>query len=254
MKNYFKFLIILTLAWLSNASFLFSQSITIAAASNFREPLTELIKAFCTSNNEASIHTVFGSSGSLYHQLSQNAPFDLYFSADVSHPLSLWESGLAANKPSFYATGLLVLWSKSMDVSKGLSVIQSNKINKIAIANPKLAPYGTAAVEFLTKQNLYDHVKTKLVLAENIAQTAQFAYSGNVDVAFIAKSQLFSSLFANVGTSYLIPSDCYTPIHQAFVIIKKNANLQLSENFAKFVLSDAGKSIIQKYGYLTTDK
>ncbi len=253
MKNYFKFLIILALG-LSNSSFLYSQTITIAAASNFREPLTELIKAFCESNKETSIHTVFGSSGSLYHQLSQNAPFDLYFSADVSHPQKLWESGLALSKPSYYATGLLVLWSKSMDVSKGLSVLQSNKINKIAIANPKLAPYGNAAVECLTKQNLYDHVKAKLVLAENIAQTAQFAYSGNVDVAVIAKSQLISPIFANVGTSYLIPSDWHSPIHQAFVIIKKNANLQLSENFAKFVLSETGKNIFQKYGYLTTDK
>ncbi|MDA3930608.1 MAG: molybdate ABC transporter substrate-binding protein [Prolixibacteraceae bacterium] len=227
----------------------FSKSMTIATASNFREPMTDIIKQFEIENPDIEIKSVFGSSGNLYNQITNSAPFDIYFSANVKYPQKIYEGGFSYDLPKIYAIGQLVLWSKRVDVSQGLSILEKEKVKRIAIANPDLAPYGISAMESMKYFNLYIKLKPKLVIAENIAQSAQFAVTGNADVAFIAKSQLNMNAIKGKGTSFNIPFESYSSIEQAFVVLKREGNESITQKFVAFLSKPEIQQMIVDYGY-----
>lgn len=227
----------------------FAQTLTIAAAANFRDPMAEIVKIFKIENPSIEVKTIFGSSGNLYNQIMNNAPFDLFFSANTNYPQKIFEAGLSYNLPKIYAIGQVVLWSRRVDVSEGLTVLKKSGVRRIALANPELAPYGRGAKQCLVHYDLLHELSSKLVTAENIAQAAQFAVTGNADVAFIAKSQLNIEAIKGKGTIYEIPIEFYDPIEQAFVRIKKEDNEVITQKFAAFLNKPEIQQIIKKYGY-----
>ena len=226
-----------------------AQTLTIATAANFRDPMTEIITKFKAENTGVDIKPIFGSSGNLYNQLTNDAPFDLYFSANTKYPQKAFEAGLCYDAPKIYAIGQLVLWSKRLNVSGGLTVLQTGQVKRIAMANPELAPYGKSAQQCLEFYKLYTKIEPKLVTAENIAQTAQFAVTGNADVAFIAKSQLNMKAIKGQGSYFDIPEESYAPIEQAFVAIKREGNNVITQKFVAFLAKPEIQAIIMNYGY-----
>ena len=226
-----------------------AQTLTIATAANFRDPMTEIIKEFQAENPEVTIKPVFGSSGNLYNQITNSAPFDIFFSANVKYPQKVYEAGMSYAAPEIYAIGQLVLWSKSLDMTAGLEVLKTKEASRIAIANPDLAPYGKSAVACMKYYKLYEELESKIVTAENIAQTAQFAVTGNADVGFLAKSQLKMEAIAGNGSFFDLPTESYPPIKQAFVVIKKEENELLTQKFIDFIGKPEIQKIITGYGY-----
>ena len=226
-----------------------SQTLTLAVAANFRDPMNEIIQAFRKENPDISVRPVFGSSGSLYQQISHNAPFDIFFSANTRYPDELFKQGRTCDTPKIYALGKLILWSRDIQISNGMSVLNQQNIKKIAIANPELAPYGKGAVESLKHEKIYSAIQKKLVIADNIAQAAQFAISGNADAGLLAYSQLFSPAINGEGSYYLIPENFYNPIQQAVVIVCRDKKNATAEQFMSFMKSKTAEKIIIRYGY-----
>ena len=227
----------------------------IAVASNFTHTMQELITAF----EQQSPHTIkasYGSSGKIYAQIKHGAPFDIFFSADESKPALLFDQGLTHNKPFTYAFGALALWSnnpqfKGQDLKQKL---HSGEYNKLALANPKLAPYGIAAMDVLDNLNLREATKSKWVKGENIAQTYQFVATANADLGFIALSQVIHQ--QNRSGIWAVPSHLYTPIRQDAVLLKNTALLKdkaAATEFIQFLNLPSSQQIIQSYGYKTHD-
>jgi molybdate transport system substrate-binding protein len=226
-----------------------SQTLTLAVAANFRDPMNEIIQAFRTENNDILVRSVYGSSGSLYQQISHHAPFDIFFSANTKYPEELLKENIACDTPRIYAVGKLILWSKDRYVGDGMEVLKENSYRKIAIANPELAPYGKGAAEALRHAGIYEIVQSKLVIADNIAQAAQFAVSGNADAGLLAYSQMYSPAFKGKGNYFVIPEDYYNPIQQAVVVICHGDKNDAVEKFMGFMKGNLAGEIITKYGY-----
>lgn len=255
------FLYIFSLYFLTAHALVQAENVHIAVASNFTHTMKELITAF----EQQSTHTVkasYGSSGKIYAQIKHGAPFDIFFSADESKPAILFDEGLTYNKPFTYAFGALALWSnnpqfKGQDLKQKL---QSGEFNKLAVANPKLAPYGIAAMDVLDNLNLREATKSKWVKGENIAQTYQFVATANADLGFIALSQVISQQKSQANNApagyWLVPSHLYTPIRQDAVLLKNAALLKdktAAAEFIQFLNLPSSQHIIQSYGYKTHD-
>jgi len=226
-----------------------AQSITIAAAADLRNALDDITKLYKEKHPDAKVDVIFGSSGNLYQQITNQAPFDLFFSADVSFPNKLEEQKLTAGKPTIYAVGHLVLWSATKDVSKGLDFLKSNEIKKISIANPEVAPYGKRAVESLNYYKLYDVIKDKIVKGDNVSQAAQFVLTGNAEVGLIALSLALSPEMSSKGKYFLIDEKSYSKLEQAYVILKKSEKKKELLDFIKFLETKKTKDILSKYGF-----
>jgi molybdate transport system substrate-binding protein len=226
-----------------------AQSITIAAAADLRNALDDITKLYKEKHPDAKVDVIFGSSGNLYQQITNQAPFDLFFSADVSFPNKLEEQKLTAGKPIIYAVGHLVLWSATKDVSKGLDLLKSNEIKKISIANPEVSPYGKRAVESLNYYKLYDIIKDKIVKGDNVSQAAQFVLTGNAEVGIIALSLTLSPEMSSKGKYFLIDEKSYSKFDQAYVILKKSEKNNDVLNFVKFLETKIVKDIFSKYGF-----
>ena len=230
-----------------------AEEITIAAASDlnfaFREIVTEYEKA-----SGDQVRLTLGSSGNFFAQIQNGAPFDLYFSADISYPKKLEEAGLAVSGSLYpYAIGRIVLWAgkdSGLDLSKGLDVLREPAIKKIAIANPKHAPYGRAAVAAMEHAQVYDRVKDKLVLGENISQAAQFIESGAADVGIIALSLALASPMQTVGQYWEIPADAHPRIEQGAVILMGGKNQEGAKAFLSFIQGAQGQAVMKRYGFL----
>ena len=227
----------------------FSQTISIAAAADTRFAMTELIKEFNKTNANVKVNVIYGSSGNLYQQIVNQAPFDIFFSADISYPKKLDSLKLVSGKPMLYAIGHLVLWSSTIDVTKGIDVLKSSDIKKIAIANPKFAPYGKRAIECLKFYKLNEIVKDKIVEGENVSQAAQFVLTGNAQVGLIALSLALSPEMASKGKYLLIDEKSYSKLEQAYVVMKKSAANKDVLKFTQFIESAAAKKILTKYGF-----
>jgi molybdate transport system substrate-binding protein len=229
------------------------KSISIAAASDTKFALDDLIATFQKDHPEVKVQATYGSSGNFYAQLSQRAPFDLFLSADIRYPNQLIEAGLAAPDSKFmYAAGKLVLWvptNSGLVPSKGIEILKYSSVKKIAIANPEHAPYGKAAVAAMQKLGVYDAVKPKLVYAENIAQAAQFVESGAADAGLIALSLALAPPMKAKGVWWEIPADAYPRLEQGGVILSWARNLTLTRQFKDFLLSDSGKAVLRRYGF-----
>ena len=200
-----------------------------------------------------SLKLTYGSSGNFFAQIQNGAPFDLFFSADVSYPQKLEAGGLTEPGTIYdYATGKLVIWvpnASKLDLSRGLSVLLDPGIRKIAVANPQHAPYGAAAVAALRHDGIYDKVKDKLVLGENISQTAQFVQSGNADVGLLALSLALAPAMKTSGHYVEVPASDYPPLIQAGVILKSSGNKELANQFLKFLKEPGTVALMEQYGF-----
>jgi molybdate transport system substrate-binding protein len=200
-----------------------------------------------------SLKLTYGSSGNFFSQIQNGAPFDLFFSADVSYPQKLEAAGLTEPGTIYdYATGKLVMWvpnASKLDLSRGLSVLLDPGIRKIAVANPQHAPYGAAAVAALHHAGIYDQVKDKFVLGENISQTAQFVQSGNADVGLLALSLALAPAMKTSGHYVEVPASDYPPLIQAGVILKSSGNKELANQFLKFLKEPGTVALMEQYGF-----
>jgi molybdate transport system substrate-binding protein len=229
-----------------------AEVITIGAASDlnfaFREIATEYEK---TSGNR--VRLTLGSSGNFYAQIQNGAPFDLYFSADIAYPRKLEEAGLTVPGSLYqYAIGRIVLWAgkdSHLDLSRGLEILRESAIRKIAIANPKHAPYGRAAVAAMEHFKVYDQVKDKLILGENISQAAQFIESGACDIGIIALSLAVAPAMKSKGTYWEVPAEAHPPLEQGAVILKSSKQQESAKQFLAFIKGERGQEIMKRYGF-----
>ena len=226
--------------------------IAVAAASDLQFAIKELIVEYEKQTGH-HVKLSLGSSGNFYAQLQQGAPFDLYFSADIGYPKKLEEAGLTVPGSLYrYAVGRVVLWAPKqspVEVSKGLTVLRDAAVRKIAIANPKHAPYGRAAVAAMEQSQVYAEVKDRLVLGENISQAAQFIESGACDVGIIALSLAMAPVMKSAGSYWLIPAEAHPPLEQGAVIMKQSKQQDAARHFLQFMQSPQGQEVMTRYGF-----
>ena len=225
-----------------------AQTVKVAAAANLRFVFDEISASYKKANPRADIAATFGSTGALSQQIVNGADFNVFMAADDVVPAKLKSQGFVSGEVKTYAFGKLVLWSNTIDVSKGLSVLTDPSVKRIAIAKPDLAPYGDRAIECLNSAGLFEKVKDKIVYADNISQTAQFAQTGNAEVGFLAYSLTLTPEMK--GSDFVIDSGSYKPVAQAMAIIKGWKANQEAVRFMKYVLSSECKPIFEKYGYI----
>ena len=229
-----------------------AEEIAVAAASDLNFAIKEVIGVFEQQTGHR-VKLSLGSSGNFYAQLQQGAPFDLYFSADIGYPKKLEEAGLTVPGSLYrYAVGRVVLWapkSSPVDVSQGLTVLKEARVKKIAIANPKHAPYGRAAVAAMEHAQVYAEVKDRLVLGENISQAAQFIESGACDVGIIALSLALAPAMRSAGSYWEIPAEAHPPLEQGAAILKQSKHQELATSFLAFLQGPQGQEIMIRYGF-----
>ena len=247
--KFFKLLIVVSSMFLSTAAH--AEEITIAAAADLKFAMDEIVSGFKKDHPGNDLKVTYGSSGKFHTQIQQGAPFDLFFSADIAFPRELAKAGMAASEVRPYAVGRIVLWSNSMDATKlTLASLTDPKITKIAIANPKHAPYGKRAEEALRASGLWDKLQPKFVFGENIAQTAQYVQSGNAQAGIIALSLAVNPELANKGGNYLIPENLHNPLEQGYIITKRGADKPLAKKFSEYMGSKKARSVMTKYGFV----
>lgn len=228
-----------------------AEKITVAAAADLKFAMDEIVASFKTSSPGDEIDVIYGSSGKFHTQVQQGAPYDLFFSADISFPRELAKAGLAASEVKPYAVGRIVLWSASMEASKmTLASLTDSKITRIAIANPKHAPYGARAEEALRASGLWEKIEPKLVYGENIAHTAQFVQTGNAQIGIIALALAVNPELSSKGGYWLIPDNLHNPLEQGFVITKRAEKSVLAKRFAEYMGSKAARAVMTKYGFV----
>ena len=228
-----------------------ANSILIAAASDLKFALDSVVTVFKKANPGARIEVTYGSSGKLFEQISQTAPFDLFFSADIEYPLTLKKKGIAVSDVYTYGVGRIVIWSKVIDPNKAqINSLLDKMVNKIAIANPQHAPYGRRAEEALKYYKVYEKVKSKLVYGENISQTAQFVTTGAADAGIIAYSLALSPTMKKLdGHYYVIPENAHKPLEQGFVILKRAEQNPVAVAFKDFVMGTEAMEVLGYFGF-----
>ena len=219
----------------------------IAVASNFTNAIKAIAKRFEEQSGD-KIFLVFGATGRFYAQIMNGAPFDAFFSADARRPALLEQQGVALSGSRFtYAQGKIVLFSPKADyVDANATVLKKKQYHYLAIANPKLAPYGAAAKQVLEKLGLWNSLRFQMVRGENIGQTYQFVISGNAELGFVALSQIKQPGLTISGSYWIVPAKLYQPIKQEAVLISHNP---VAKAFMEFVRSDEAKTIIKGFGY-----
>ncbi len=234
-------------------SALMAGEINIAVAANVSYAIEDLKKEFNKTNPDTKVNVTLGSSGKLTAQIKNGAPYQLFMAANMKYPQALYSDKIAITKPVVYAQGSLAyLSSKPQDFSQGINIVANESIKKIAIANPKTAPYGKAAVEAIANAKLLDIAKPKFVYAESISQTVSYAITA-ADIGFIAKSSLYSPKMTQYkeGENWAeVDTKLYTPINQGIVILNNAKENVEVKDFYEFILSDAAKNIMKAYGYL----
>ncbi len=237
------------LLWLLASSSLQADEIRIAVASNFASTMTGLINHYQTVSPHRVVMST-GSTGKHYAQIKHGAPFDIFFAADAARPLLLEQEGIAQPGSRFtYAIGKLVLWSPHADfVDQEGRVLSTDRYRFLAIANPRLAPYGYAAQQVLQRLQLWDTVMPSLVRGENINQAFQYVQSGNAQLGFVAYAQIRQPGKPLTGSYWLVPRDFYTDIEQQAVLLKDS---QAARDFVGFMKGAAALNMIRDYGYDT---
>jgi molybdate transport system substrate-binding protein len=238
-----KSLIVMMVIWLLPA-LARSEPLLVAVAANFLDTLRDVEAAFEAATGH-QVTTVAGSTGKLYAQIVNGAPYDVFLAADPERPARLEAEGLCVSGSRVtYALGAIALWSPEADlVDEQGAILRDGDFRHLAIANPQLAPYGQAARQVLEKLGLWETLQGRIVRGENIAQTFQFVVSGNARLGFVALSQLDA---ARGGSRWLIPGDFYTPIRQDAVILKDSA---VARAFLAFLAGDAASELIRNRGY-----
>jgi molybdate transport system substrate-binding protein len=229
-----------------------TQEIRVAAAADLKSAMQDAADQF-EKLTGTKVDLTYGSSGNFFSQLQNGAPFDLFFSADVDYPRKLESAGLAEPGTLYeYAVGRIAIWTPAdtkVDVARqGWKALLDPSVQKIAIANPEHAPYGSAAVAALRKAGIYEQVKPKLVYGENISQAAQFVQSGNAQAGIVAMS-LAVSPGMKEGKRWEIPANMHPSIEQAAVVLKSSKNKGGARSFLEFIKSEAGRTTLSKYGF-----
>ena len=231
-----------------------AQSLRLAVASNFKPVMVEVVRRF-EAQSQFKVVAVYGASGKLYSQIVNGAPFDLFFSADKQKPRALVDAGKAYKESQFtYANGALALWCLSCAKQSPLEVLKSGKPLTLAIANPKFAPYGVAAIEVVDNLDM-DHQLFRRATGENISQAFQFVQTGNAKLGFVALSQVLSVKGVSPKDFWVIPNTLYNPIEQVSVIIKhKKGKHPGAEPFFRFIQSPEIQALILSRGYSPISK
>jgi len=231
--------------------------VTVAAASDLTYAMKDIAADF-EKSNACSVRVSYGSSGNFQTQIENGAPFDVFFSADIEYPRKLEAEGLASPGSTYlYGIGKLILWVRNdskLDVSKGLEILRDPSVKKIAIANPLHAPYGRAAEDALRKAGVYDAIKDRLVLGENISQTAEFAESGNADVGMLALSLVLSPALKDKGRYFQVPDNLYSPIQQGAVVVHASKNQQGAQAFLDYIKTPSETAMLERYGFVLPGK
>jgi molybdate transport system substrate-binding protein len=246
-------LLILVLAAPARAN---AEQITVAAAADLTFAFQQVAAKFQKDIGN-SVKLSFGSSGNFYSQIQNGAPYDLFFSADVSYPQKLEAAGLAEpGSLHRYAAGKIVLWvpiDSTIHVNRGLNALLDPGVRKIAIANPEHAPYGRAAVAALEHDHIYDKVKDKLVMGESISQAAQFALSGDADAGILTLWLTLAPAMTGKGRSFEIPSSSYPPINQAYIILKSSQKKQVAGQFLDYLQQPEIADLMHRYGFVAPE-
>ncbi|NWG87790.1 MAG: molybdate ABC transporter substrate-binding protein [Hydrogenophilaceae bacterium] len=227
-----------------------AEDVSVAVAANFTAPMKAIAAEFAKDTGHQA-QLSFGSSGKFYAQIKNGAPFQVFLSADDETPAKLEQEGATVPGSRFtYAVGTLVLWSRDPNLvdAKG-EILRRGGFNKVAIANPKLAPYGKAAIEVLTGMGVLDAVSSKFVQGENIAQTHQFVTSGNAGLGFIALSQVTKDGHLTGGSGWIIPDSMHSPIRQDAVLLSSGKDSPAAQALLKYLKGDKARAIIKSYGY-----
>jgi molybdate transport system substrate-binding protein len=229
-----------------------AQEITVAAAADLQFAMQDIAARFQKETGK-SVKVIYGSSGNFFQQIQNGAPFDLFFSANLDYAKKLQAAGLTEPGSYYqYAKGKIVIWvpnDSKLEISSGLQALLNPAVKKIAIANPQHAPYGQAAVAALEKENIYDKVKDKLVLGENISQTASFVVSGAADLGIVALSLALSPTMKDKGHYVEIPGSEYPPIEQACVILASSKNKETAKQFLSFMKGGLAADVLTDYGF-----
>lgn len=225
--------------------------VNVAVAANFTDAAKEIATAFKAKTGHDAVLS-FGSSGQLYTQITQEAPFQIFLSADEARPKKAIADGFGAPDSLFtYAIGKLVLWSKNPELIKGPETLKTGVFTKLAYCNPAGAPYGAAAVKTLKALKQYDPLQSKLVQGENISQAFQFVDTGNAELGFVALSQVAKSA---VGSRWVVPQNLYTPIRQDAVLLENAVKNEAAIAFMTFLKGPQARVIIEKFGYAVDGK
>ena len=232
-------------------------TVTVAAASDLRYAMDDLIMTYESMHPDASIEVTYGSSGNFFAQIGQGAPFDVYFSADIEYPRQLEAAGLATpDSTRLYAEGRIVVWVRDaspIDVTQGITAVLDPAAQKVAIANPEHAPYGRAAKAAMESAGVWDAVGPKLVLGENISQAAQFVESGAADIGIIALSLAIAPPLCAEGRYTLVPQDLHPAIDQGALVLSAARDPAAAAAFLDFVLGPDGRTVLDRYGFLLPD-
>lgn len=232
-----------------------AEPLRVAAASDLKFALDEIVDQFSRAHPGDRVDVIYGSSGKMYAQIQQGAPYDLYFSADIAYPRELRRLGHAGSEVQPYAIGRIVLWSAQRDAARmTLASLADPGITRIAIANPRHAPYGKRAEEALRAAGLWQRVKPKLVYGETVAHATQFVQSGNAQVGIIALALVLNPKLASQGGYYLIPDQLHQPLEQGFMITRRARDKPLARRFSDYVTSPPARQIMVKYGFKLPDQ
>lgn len=224
----------------------------VAAAADLAPCIAELNSVFAASVGGAEVTYSIGASGNFYAQIKNGAPYEVFLSADLHYPQELAKAGLAdAASLMIYAHGQLVMWSNDpkVNVSLGLNALTTPAIQRIAIANPELAPYGRAAKAALQSSGMWDVVKSKLVVGESIAQTAQFVETGNAQIGLISSAHVNAAKKSAQGQVWIVPANLYPLIEQGAIVTTKGKNNPLAMQYLDFLRSEKGRTILRKYSF-----
>jgi len=230
--------------------------VSVAAAADLKFALDEIVREFGKQNKQVRINLAYGSSGNFYSQLANQAPFDIFLSADLDYPRRLSQQGFTLPDSEFaYAVGRIVVWvpaDSPIEVEKlQMDALKHSSVTHIAIANPQHAPYGRAAEAAMRTLGVYDSVKTKLVLGENVAQTLQFVQSGNAEIGIVALALAVAPTVRGQGRFWEVPLDRYPRMEQGGVILKWAKDPDAARTFRAFLMEPTGRSILKTYGFFS---
>ncbi len=229
-----------------------AEEVTVAVAANFTAPMQEIATAFA-EDTEHQARTAFASSGRFYAQIHNGAPFEVFLSADETTPARLAEDGMTVPDTRFtYAQGSLVLWSadpERIPAGEGAAVLHAGDFRKLAIANPRTAPYGAAAIAVMQALGVEDSLRPKFVQGENLPQTYQFISTGNAELGFVALSQVIKDGEISAGSGWLVPEELHAPIRQDAVLLTRGADNPAARALLDYLQGERAQAIIRAYGY-----
>ncbi|MDT0642669.1 molybdate ABC transporter substrate-binding protein [Zunongwangia sp. F363] len=222
----------------------------IATAANMQFAMNELVQEF-TEKTGVPSEIIVSSSGKLTAQIKAGAPYDVFVAANMKYPNELYNSGITKEKPEIYAFGSLVLWTLKDSLKPSVEILRDQRLKHIVVANPKTAPYGTAAIAFLKNKGLYEELKPKLVFGESISSVNQFIFSESAEIGFTAQSVVLSPKMKGKGAWIKLDANSYPPIEQGVVLIaqKDEKKAENAAEFYKFLFSPEAQQILQDYGY-----